>query len=182
MDAEATERLPEELTAAPADGDMEVADATGKDGGATEEYTAGGKAEECVGGAESDDATEKTAAAANDGDGYDAAMQEYGRRAEEDARELRAMFPELSALSDIAALPDPIRFAELRDLGLSAREAYLATSGGKRQDNRAHLRSAYPSPAHTPAGMSDDEMRRARELFSDLSDTEIRKLYKRISG
>ena len=174
MDAEVTERLPdEELTAAPEDGDRE-AEAISDTGECTEEETGAPT--------DSGDASDKESAAADEPGGYDAAMREYGRRAEEDARELRAMFPELSALSDIAALPDPIRFAELRDLGLSAREAYLATSGGRRQDNRAHLHSAYPSPAHAPAGMSDEEMRRARELFSDLSETEIRKLYKRISG
>lgn len=179
MDAEETERQKkEELTSAPADGDGETETAAGTDGGAAEEFTAG---EDDAHG-NGNKAADESAAAVDGGDGYDAAMQEYGRRAEEDARELRAMFPELSALSGIIALPDPIRFAELRDLGLSAREAYLATSGGRRQDNRAHLHSAYPSPAHTPAGMSDDELRRARELFSDLSDTEIRKLYKRISG
>lgn len=178
MDAEETERLQkEELTSAPADGDGETETAAGADGGAAEEFTAG---EDDGTHGNGNKAADESAAAV--GDGYDAAMQEYGRRAEEDARELRAMFPELSALSGITALPDPIRFAELRDLGLSAREAYLATSGGRRQDNRTHLHSAYPSPAHTPAGMSDDELRRARELFSDLSDTEIRKLYKRISG
>lgn len=180
MDAEETERQKkEELTSAPADGDGETETAAGTDGGAAEEFTAG---EDDGTHGNGNKAADESAAAVDGGDGYDAAMQEYGRRAEEDARELRAMFPELSALSGITALPDPIRFAELRDLGLSAREAYLATSGGRRQDNRAHLHSAYPSPAHTPAGMSDDELRRARELFSDLSDTEIRKLYKRISG
>ena len=61
---------------------------------------------------------------------------------DEDIRTLREGFPELSELESITQLKNPTRYAALRDLGLSAEEAYLATSPRPRQpDNRAHLTS-----------------------------------------
>ncbi len=105
---------------------------------------------------------------------------DYGALIEEDISTLRGEFAELADLSDITELDNPMRYAELRDLGLSATEAYLATRK-RRSDNRSHLRSVHSIKATHQGSMSDSEMASARELFGDISDAEIRKLYKRVT-
>ena len=74
------------------------------------------------------------------------------------------------------------RFLELRRLGLSVREAYLATSVPKGKDNRAHIISEVPSGARSPEiGMSSFEMETARNLFDGLSEQEIKRLYAQVT-
>ena len=111
------------------------------------------------------------------------AYPDYERMIEEDLRELKAGFPELSALDDIAQLPNAMRYAALRDLGLTATEAYLATSSPRtRQDNRSHLVTAVSRSAGAPRGsMSRSELAVARELFSDMTDAQLYELYKRVN-
>jgi hypothetical protein len=100
----------------------------------------------------------------------------------EDIKLLKAEFPELYAIEDITELENPLRYAALRDLGLSAQEAYLATTRRKRQDTRSHLQSAYGRRASAPTNMmSQQELSRARDLFGDLSDAEIQRLYKKVT-
>jgi len=100
----------------------------------------------------------------------------------EDLERLRAEFPELSNIKDISELENPLRFAELRDLGLDATEAYLATTKRRRQDTRSHLQSAYGRSAAPPSGMmTQRELSAARELFGNLSDSEIQRLYKKVT-
>ena len=89
-------------------------------------------------------------------------------------------------MTSLSELENPARYGALRELGLTAREAYLATTTPKAPishtyDNRSHLRSSVPR-THGAVGeqMSVNEMRAARELFSDLSDSEIVKLYKKV--
>ena len=108
---------------------------------------------------------------------------DYEALIEEDLRALKREFPELSELSHITELENPMRYAALRDLGLTPREAYLATSERKRvRDNRAHLSPAAPRRAGTPTGgMSRVELEHARELFSGMNDTEIQALYRRVT-
>lgn len=105
------------------------------------------------------------------------------RTVDNDLAELRERFPELSELESITELNNPTRYAALRDLGLSSEEAYLATRGRVAPpDNRAHLTSSVPTAAKIPAsGMSKAQMEEARELFGDLSDTEIQKLYQKVT-
>ena len=106
----------------------------------------------------------------------------FDTEAELDA--LKAEFPELSS-ADVEELCDTKRFAELIALGLTAREAYLATARVRRavSDNRAHLSSAVPRGAKSPIGkMSASELRAARELFAGASDKEIMRLYKRVTN
>ena len=107
---------------------------------------------------------------------------DYARVAAEDIAALKAEFPELSDVSDICELNNPLRYAALRDLGLSPAEAYLATAKrAPRRDNRSHL-SAIRTVSYAPQGsMTESEMAMARELFSDISDGEIRKLYKKVN-
>ena len=108
---------------------------------------------------------------------------DYEEIIREDIETLRGEFSELSALRDITELENPMRYAALRDLGLSPAEAYLATTRHTRKrDNRSHLHTAVPRMAAIPKGyMSDRELEAARELFSDMSDAEIRKLYKKVT-
>ena len=108
----------------------------------------------------------------------------YEELARSDLETLARKFPETRQLKSITSLPNALRYAELRDLGLSAEEAYLAT-GRLRQptDNRAHLHSQVPKrSSETASQMKASELNSARELFSSLSDEEIQKLYKRVVG
>ena len=77
------------------------------------------------------------------------------------------------------------RYAELRELGLTAREAFLATSESRAvsKDNRAHLGSSVPRGASRPnMGISARELKEARELFSGASEADILRLYKRVTA
>ena len=100
-----------------------------------------------------------------------------------DLEELRAEFPELSELESVTQLNNPIRYAALRDLGLSPAEAYLLTSRKRIEyDNRAHLTSSVPASAKSPGhGMSNRELEEMREIFGEISDSEINKLYKKVT-
>lgn len=108
---------------------------------------------------------------------------DYDALIEEDLRSLRAEFQEAAELTSITELNNPLRYAALRDLGLCAREAYLATGGSRaRRDTRAHLGTAYGRRASTPGGiMTQRELSEARELFGDLKDEEIQRLYRRVT-
>lgn len=101
----------------------------------------------------------------------------------DDIRELKEEFPELSEIESITELTNPIRYAALRDLGLSPAEAYILTSRRKQiYDNRSHLTASVPVSAKSPGtGMSARELREARSLFGNISDSEIYKLYKRVT-
>lgn len=123
--------------------------------------------------------TESSDGSAPENDGVD-----YGSLIEEDLESLRSEFPELRGISNILELGNPIRYAALRDLGLSPAEAYLATeSRGARRDNRAHLQTSVPKSASRPMeDIPKRELEIARELFSELSDREIQKLYRKVKG
>ena len=112
---------------------------------------------------------------------YDAV--DYGEIEKQDLEELRALFPHLKNTASITELENPLRYAALRDLGLTPKEAYLATSEPIRKyDNRSHLRSSVPKSATAPSGiLTRGELETARELFSGLSDREIQQLYKKVS-
>ena len=100
-----------------------------------------------------------------------------------DLLELKREFPELGRISSITELSNPLRYAALRDMGLSATEAYLATAGKRRaRDNRAHLSGSAPRPAGSPSyGMSRQELENAREIFGGMSDSEIQSLYRKVT-
>ena len=108
---------------------------------------------------------------------------DYGEIEKQDLDELRVLFPHLKNTKSITEFDNPLRYAALRDLGLSPKEAYLATSEPIRKyDNRSHLRSSVPKSAAAPSGiLTRSELEAARELFSGLSDGEIQKLYKKVS-
>ena len=100
----------------------------------------------------------------------------------EDISELKEEFFELKDLRDITELPNPTRYAALRDLGLTPAEAYLATSPQKKADTRAHLRGGVPHAAKSPvSSMTRREWQIARALFEDMSDSDIEKLYRKVT-
>ena len=108
---------------------------------------------------------------------------EYAAIEQQDLDELKREFPELGAVKRIIDLSNPLRYAQLRDLGLSAREAYLASSGThQRGSGKGHLRGTVPKGAHVKDGsMSPSELRAARDLFGQLSDDELQRLYRRVT-
>jgi hypothetical protein len=124
------------------------------------------------------DSTVETESEAND---EHAEEIDYSEVVIRDVITLRAEFPELSGLSDVCELENPLRYAALRDLGLSPAEAYLATSRRHKKDNRSHLHSTRTASYSSQGSMSEAEMAAAREIFGDISDSEIRKLYKKVT-
>lgn len=114
---------------------------------------------------------------------HDTAEQtDYASLIAEDVATLKAEFPELRGINDITDLNNPLRYAALRDLGLTPEEAYLATAKRRTQDTRAHLSSAHGRSAATPYGiMSQQELATARDLFPGMSDSELQRLYKRVT-
>ena len=108
---------------------------------------------------------------------------DYASVAKKDLQELISIFPHLSSKRSITELDNPLRYAALRDLGLSPKEAYLATSQGETvYDNRSHLRSAVPKRIGTSEkAMTHSELESARELFGNLSDGELQRLYKKVT-
>ena len=112
---------------------------------------------------------------------------DYETLAKEDLETLKREFPALSAITSLLELEQPERYGELRDLGLSPREAYLATntlrSEKRSYDNRSHLHSTVPkSHGGRVDAMSISELREVRELFSGMSDSEIVRLYKKVNS
>ena len=108
---------------------------------------------------------------------------DYARLAAEDLAEIKRLDPAYAPASHLGDLPFARRFAELRDLGLSVREALAAASPRfERQDGRTHLRAIAPRGARAPEGTLDRErMREAKMLFDGLSESEINALYRRVS-
>ena len=96
---------------------------------------------------------------------------------------LRESIPELSGVEDISEALNAERYLELRSLGLSQREAYLATQIKRAPDTRSHLSDSFPRLAKSPhSAMTRSELYAARELFEGLDDSEIFRLYKRVTA
>ena len=137
-------------------------------------------------GAEAESEAPPTSYDAPDADSENAAHPDtetdYSRRVDEDMRSLSEELTDGREIR-ITDLKDPHRYGALRDLGLTPKEAYLASGGRKeRADNRAHLSSSVPR--RMTASFSEiprAELDAARELFSDMSDSEIRNLYKKVT-
>ena len=123
-----------------------------------------------------EDTPTKTTEAKEDTIDYESLMRE-------DLAELKREFSELGDIDSITELSNPLRYAALRDLGLSPKEAYMATTPRKPPvDNRSHLSSAVGRSASRPAiSIPPAQLRMARELFRDMSDAEINALYRRVT-
>lgn len=111
----------------------------------------------------------------------------------EDIAQLHAEFPETKDITKLEQIPNARRFAELRDAGLSAREAYVAANIDAQRDHiaksvrqqninatKSHLTSNVPkSSRDTSIKISRAEMEQLRDLFPNASDKEIIALYKK---
>ncbi len=107
----------------------------------------------------------------------------FAEMAEKDLAELKRLFPETEGICALWEMPNAVRFGELRELGLSVREAYMACSPlRERENNRGHLRSSVPRRVGG-AGMrmSGSEFDAARKLFPNMSEREIHALYRRVA-
>ena len=112
----------------------------------------------------------------------------YRRQAEEDLAEIARLDPTAGEYTHLGEMPGVLRFAELRGLGLSVREAYYAVRGATdekplaERGGRAHLHGSVPGRAAAVGiGMSAGEIEGARRLFPHLSDREITALYRRVN-
>lgn len=107
---------------------------------------------------------------------------DYAELLRSDMNELTKEFSANETIK-ITDLKNPIRYGALRDLGLSPKEAYLASGGRKeRVDNRAHLSSSVPRKmAASFSEIPKAELDTAREIFTDMSDSEIKNLYRKVT-
>lgn len=108
---------------------------------------------------------------------------EFAAMAEEDLAQLRQIFPALRSLPHLGNLPNARRYGELREAGLTPEEALRAThpdlSGGGLVGEKSHLRSSAPRFAAARGGIGAADLSAARDLFPDLSDREIDRLWRR---
>ena len=113
----------------------------------------------------------------------EAPQVDYAAMAASDLTQIRALFPSMGALEHLSEIPNAMRYAALRDAGLTVEEAFWAachTAVAKQPsyDNRSHLRSSVPrGAAGNPMMMTASEMAAAKELFGDLTESEIQTLY-----
>ncbi len=124
-------------------------------------------------------------------------LAEFEKLAAADLAELHTAFPETKAYGHIRELPDGIRqrYAQLRDKGLSAKEAYAAANPDgiratvaetvkKQSTNKGkdHLRSSVPKRSRdTSVTMPKRVLAEWRDLFPKLSDKDIARLYRETS-
>ena len=143
-----------------------------------------GTQDECVSSLPEDGTDTYEGAISDDGRDTDTAGEvNYEELMECDLAELKQEFAELGGIVSITELKNPLRYAALRDMGLTPVEAYLATAGRRRvADTRGHLTGSIPRAAGgPPSSMSKRELESARELFSGLTDSQIQKLYQRVT-
>lgn len=123
--------------------------------------------------------------------------QAYENMKKADLSELHAAYPETAELDDVEKMENFRRFAELRDAGLSVKEAYAAANpeamrksaadAGKKKSlagTKAHMGSVVPRAAKGEStNMPPSEMKRWREeLFPGKSKKEIIDLWKRANS
>lgn len=121
----------------------------------------------------------------------------FEKQLAEDIKEIHEAFPEARKYKSIRDLPNVSKFAKLMDQGKSVKEAFVEThpdiavrqlSAPKKKNaglagTKSHLTSSVPKRAKdTSTHISNVEMASLRETFGDeLSDAEIRALYKKVS-
>lgn len=112
--------------------------------------------------------------------------RDFAALAARDLSVLCEAFPELADMQSLGELPEPERYGELREAGLSPIEAFCASHHkilmARRADNRAHLSPSVGRAANAAGGrISAAALSDARDLFPSLSDREIEALYRRVS-
>ena len=97
-----------------------------------------------------------------------------------DLRELQNQFPALRGIESITELRHPEEYLRFRSLGLTPREALLAT-GEHPTDTPRTPRVTSPIAVRTRGErIPDYYLKMAREIFGNLSDKEIQALYKKV--
>lgn len=109
-----------------------------------------------------------------------------------DFAEIQREFPETRGLKSLREIENLAKFGRFRDLGLSPKEAYAAANPDSVRKNvaaatkqqslnetKAHLKSAVPAGSKDDGiAISKKELKEWRDLFPNLSDKEISKLYR----
>lgn len=117
---------------------------------------------------------------------------EFEKKMQSDFAEIQREFPETRSLKSLREIENLAKFGRFRDLGLSPKEAYAAANpdsvrksvaaATKQQslnETKAHLKSAVPAGSKDDGiAISKKELREWRDLFPNLSDKEISKLYR----
>lgn len=117
---------------------------------------------------------------------------EFEKKMVSDFAEIQREFPETRNLKSLREIENLAKFGRFRDLGLSPKEAYAAANpdsvrssvaAATRQqslnETKAHLKSAVPAGSKDDGiAISKKELPVWRDLFPNLSDKEISKLYK----
>ena len=115
------------------------------------------------------------------------------RMIDNDMNELHSLFPETKTITKFEELPNARRYAELRDKGLTPKEAYSAANPEARREavvasvkqqtinaSKSHLKSNVPiASKDTSVKISRGEMEMYRDMFPGKSDKEIIALYKK---
>lgn len=117
---------------------------------------------------------------------------EFEKKMLSDFAEIQREFPETRGLKSLREIENLAKFGRFRDLGLSPKEAYAAANpdsvrksvaaATKQQslnETKAHLKSAVPAGSKDDGiAISKKELKEWRDLFPNLSDKEISKLYR----
>lgn len=117
---------------------------------------------------------------------------EFEKKMQSDFAEIQREFPETRGLKSLREIENLAKFGRFRDLGLSPKEAYAAANpdsvrksvaaATKQQslnETKAHLKSAVPAGSKDDGiAISKKELKEWRDLFPNLSDKEISRLYK----
>lgn len=115
------------------------------------------------------------------------------RMVAKDMSELHSAFPETKDILKFEDIPNARRYAELRDMGLSVKEAYNAANPDGRRTaiansvkqqtinaSKSHLKSNVPVASRdTSVKITRAEMEMMRDLFPDKSNKELVALYKK---
>jgi hypothetical protein len=111
-------------------------------------------------------------------------------KADGDVADINKAFPGLG-IKTLAGLKNLRRYGELREMGISPVEAFCATNaemlqksaeqiGAGKATGKAHLQSvAKKTGARAASQMTNAERRAAREMFDEMSDADLEKLYAR---
>lgn len=109
-----------------------------------------------------------------------------------DLAEVQAAYPDAKAYASVKDFPNFKEFGRLRDLGLSPKQAYIAShpdavrqnvAAATRQqslnDTKRHLKPAVSKASRdNTITMTKKELAECRDLFPGMSDREIMKLYR----
>lgn len=127
-------------------------------------------------------------------DAHDREVQEFEVLAAKDLAELQAEYPEAKSYKHVRDMPPDVlkKFAELRNKGVSAVDAYAsanrhgirsyAASSAKKAtaSGKEHLRSSVPKASHSDAPkMTRSELEYWRGMFPKKTDKEIIAIYRK---